>query len=85
MKRAAVLTMISILVFTCASYADVAKQYFPDGKLKSVMRYNKNGRLDGAYKMYWPNGKLKGTGRYKNGKLLGPARQYSMDGALLKK
>ena len=85
MKRSLMLTIILILTFTCLSYADVVKQYFPDGKLKSVMRYNRNGRLNGSYKMYWPNGRLKGTGKYKNGKLAGPARQYSMDGALLGK
>ena len=81
-----ILLLIIVLVFTFASlcFARVEKQYYPNGKIKTVLRYNKADQLNGPYKIYWPNGKLKEQGKYKNGALSGPIKRYKLTGALLK-
>ena len=82
MKKSLALT--AILFFMCSSvcFAKEIKQYFNDGKLKSVASYNNHNQLDGVYKNFWPNGRLKEVGQFKNGVLIW-VKHYSQDGILL--
>ena len=83
MKKFLFLTII--LVFTCSSlsFAKVIKRHYPDGTLQAVVSFDKKGKRNGHYRTYWPNGKLMEQGTYKNGVLVGPIKQYSIDGGLL--
>ena len=83
MKRFWTLAFILILTGTSVSFANTVNEYYPDGTLKDVARYNSKHQLNGRYTMYWPDGHLKQQGRYKNGQLVGPIKKYSQDGELL--
>lgn len=70
------------LVFLLAGTADAkeVKAYYPDGKIKAVMSYNKKNELDGVYRNYWATGQLKEEGVYKNGKRVKVTKRFSIDG-----
>lgn len=68
MRRSLVLAII--LTLTCSSicFANVVKQYYPNGKLYSTQVYYESGIPKGPYKIYWPSGKLKQMTLYQNGR-----------------
>ena len=84
MRRSLALTILFMMACISLSYAEVLKQYFPDGKVYTMRTY-KNGRQDGPYRIYWPNGRLREKGKYKQGYPYGPVRQYSNTGVLIQK
>lgn len=43
------------------------KEYYENGKLKSILKYNEKGKLEGEARNYYETGELKSTGSYKEG------------------
>lgn len=85
MKRPVAVVIVLMLLCPTLCLASVEKKlYFPNGKVRAVLRYNANQMLDGPFKVFWPNGKLRQQGRYKNGILILPVKQYSMTGTPVK-
>ena len=62
-------------------FAEVKKEFYPSGKLKTEQNYI-NEKLDGTGKGYYESGKLEWEENYKNGKLDGIARGYYETGKL---
>jgi hypothetical protein len=57
--------------------------YYPNGKLKSVMNFNKQGRLQGKSTLYWENGQLQSVMNYNaQEKLDGKITHYWENGKL---
>ncbi len=87
--RASISPIISLILFLLAtiiilpsfSSAEVKKEYYPGGKLKSEQNYIKD-KLEGTGKGYYESGKLQWEENYKNGKLEGIARGYYESGKL---
>jgi len=63
------------------SSAEVKKEFYPSGKLKSEQNYI-NGKLEGIGKGYYESGKLQWEEIYKNGELEGIAKGYYESGKL---
>ncbi|HLP11707.1 MAG TPA: hypothetical protein VK177_07200 [Flavobacteriales bacterium] len=53
-------------------------QYYPSGKLKSVIEY-KSGRPSGHFKTYYENGCLEEEGTWKNNRYEGDFKRYAAD------
>jgi antitoxin component YwqK of YwqJK toxin-antitoxin module len=66
MKKAIILIFL-VLLLGCSE--KVKKEYYPNGKLKSEMRY-KHDKLEGMTKGYYESGKLKAEAIFKDDKLL---------------
>ena len=60
-------------------------QYHDDGKKIKMVRYYKNGQLDGLCREWWSNGKLYDEFYYKNGELDGTYVSWYEDGQMAKK
>jgi antitoxin component YwqK of YwqJK toxin-antitoxin module len=67
MKKA-LLVLLIVFLSGCSS-EEVKKEYYPNGKLKTEMRY-KNGKLDGMTKGYYDSGKLKAEAVFKDDKMV---------------
>ncbi len=76
-----VLLLATILILPSFASAEIKKEYYPSGKLKSEVNY-KNGKLEGIFMDYYKHGKLKYEANYKNGKEEGIARGYYKNGKL---
>jgi len=63
------------------SFAEVKKEFYPSGKLKSEQNYI-NDKLEGIGKGYYESGKLQWEENYKNGKIEGIAKGYFESGKL---
>jgi hypothetical protein len=61
------------------------KEYFPNGKLKSVQAVNNAFQPHGIFTEYWENEKVKTKGRFKQGKQIGTWRYYNKKGKLIEK
>ena len=59
--------LLFLLVLAVGCSREVKKEYYPDGKLKSVLNYKK-GKLEGIAKYYYENGNLKERVNYRKGK-----------------
>jgi antitoxin component YwqK of YwqJK toxin-antitoxin module len=68
MKKAFMLMIILIVGYSSLCFARTVSEHYPDGKIKSVQVYYKNGLIEGPYRIYWPNGKLKSKTFYKYGR-----------------
>ncbi len=84
MRRLLALAIIFVFFCSSVSFAKVVKQYYPNKKTRSVIKYNEKKQLDGTYKLFWSNGRLKEKGRYKDGRHVGETKRYSSDGVLEK-
>jgi antitoxin component YwqK of YwqJK toxin-antitoxin module len=80
MTRYLCLFVSFLFLFSTVGFAKTIKRHYPDGTIEAVVSKNKKGIRNGPYKTYWPNGKIKEKGRYKNGKQIGIAKQWDMDG-----
>ena len=69
MNRKRTLVAAILLLFVCAvgCSREVEKEYYPNGKLKSVLNYKK-GQLEGIALYYYENGTLKERVNYRKGK-----------------
>lgn len=82
-----ILAMKELLITICVTlilnplYAQIKKEYYENGKVKSEGNYE-NGVAHGLWKYYHTNGKLKSIGQKKKGKLAGSWRVYTKDGKL---
>ena len=63
------LILLLLIVFLSGCSEEVKQEYYPNGKLKSEMRY-KNGKLEGMTKGYYDSGKLKAEAIFKDDKLV---------------
>jgi hypothetical protein len=87
--KAAAHPSISLVVFLLAiifilpshAFAEVRKEYYPNGKLKFERNYI-NGKQEGITKVYFESGKLEAERNYKNGKLEGLEKEYYESGEL---
>jgi len=61
--------MLFLIIFMLGCSEEVKKEYYPNGKLKSEMRY-KNDKLEGVTKGYYESGKLKAEAIFKDDKLV---------------
>ncbi len=73
-----------VLIFVCltiniSAQSDTVKTYFPNGKLETVVVYNKNIR-QGEATFYWENGNLKEKRNYINDKVEGGVTNYYPNG-----
>ncbi len=75
------LLVVFVLSNPLLSSAEVKKEFYPDGKLKSETYY-KNGKLEGIAKIYDENGQLLDEENYKNGEAEGIRRGYYENGKL---
>ena len=73
------LIAFSSLIFT--SCTSTNKEYYPDGKLKSMAEF-KNGKQNGAYRTYFKNGNLEKEGNFIDGKLQGKFNEYERGGKI---
>lgn len=79
--------MIKILIFSLLSSfalgasAEVVKEYYESGTLKSAFNYQ-NGKREGIGRIYYESGSLKREFTYKNGKLDGIGKVYDEDGTV---
>lgn len=75
----AVIMCFSFLAVGCSR--NVEKEYYPNGKLKSVLNYKK-GQLEGIALYYHENGTLKERVNYRRGKRERTGTTYYESGAL---
>jgi len=76
------LTLLIVLLFAAAGCSrEVKKEYYPDGKLKSVLNYKK-GQLEGIALYYYQNGQLKERVNYRRGKRERTGTTYYESGKL---
>ncbi len=78
MARIKVLLMLLLFLVLSnpvLSSAEVKKEFYPNGKLKSETNY-KNGKLEGVATIYYKNGQLLDEETYKNGEAEGIRRVY---------
>jgi antitoxin component YwqK of YwqJK toxin-antitoxin module len=81
MKKA-VLFLITIL-FINLSYAQKEhKEYYDNGDLKKIGKYDSDGNGTGEWKFYHKNGQLRKIGKYKIGKQTGEWKIYHENGQL---
>ncbi len=81
-RKRAVLTLLIVLLFAAAGCSrEVKKEYYPDGKLKSVLNYKK-GKLEGIALYYYQNGQLKERVNYRKGKRERTGTTYYESGKL---
>lgn len=75
---------IFLLLFTCSAInilaqLDTAKSFFPNGKLETVVVYEKNVR-QGEATFYWENGNIKEKRNYVNDKVFGTVTSFYENG-----
>ena len=78
------LLVVLVLSNPVLSSAEVKKEFYPDGKLKSETNYE-NGKLEGIAKIYYENGQLRGKGNFRNGVKEGLWVIYNEDGSVNEK
>tara|TARA_B100002003_G_C13853808_1_gene418364 strand:+ start:265 stop:666 length:402 start_codon:yes stop_codon:yes gene_type:complete len=76
-----VLLLATILILPSFAFAEVEKEYYPSGELKSEVNVI-NGKLEGLRKVYYENGRLQWEENYKNGKKNGVSREYYNNGEI---
>ena len=79
-----ILLIISILLPSCREKDDAVRSYWPDGTLKSELRYT-DGKLDGQCRWYYDNGKPSMEAVYKMNVLNGEATRWYENGNLEEK
>ena len=75
------LLVVLVLSSPLLSIAEVKKEFYPDGKLKSETNY-KNDKADGIRRVHYENGKLKSELNYKNGNVISK-KEYDEFGKLI--
>ena len=73
--------LATILILPSFASAEVKKEYYPSGKLKSEVNVV-DGKVEGLAKMYYENGNLKAEENYINGKYEGISKTYYESGQL---
>ena len=83
MSRKRTLVAAVLLLFVCGvgCSREVEKEYYPNGKLKSVLNYKK-GQLEGIALYYYENGTLKERVNYRKGKRERTGTTYYESGKL---
>ena len=76
-----VLLLATIITLPLDASAEIRKEYYPSGKLKTVVNYV-NGEKEGIYKEYYESGQLWIEENYKNDKKNGVYSEYSKTGEL---
>lgn len=79
-----ILLIINVLFLSCKEKDDAVVSYWPDGKVKSELRYNE-GKLDGLCKWYYNNGNPSMEATYSNNILNGPSTRWYENGSLEEK
>ncbi len=74
-KTACLMLAVAIMLINSTAYAEVRKQYYPNGQLKSEENYE-DGKLEGIGKAYYESGQLRVEANYKDGKLEGADKEY---------
>jgi antitoxin component YwqK of YwqJK toxin-antitoxin module len=67
MRRSIFLTVLLLFISSGLCFAKVVKEYFPDGRVYYIQKYDANDNIVGPFKRYWPNGRLREKIIYKNG------------------
>ena len=80
----AILLIISILT-SCEKDDKAVVSYWPDGKVKSELRYSEDGQLDGLCRWYYSNGNPSMEAVYKTNTLNGPSTRWYENGNLQEK
>lgn len=79
----AILLIVNIL-FSCKEKDNAVVSYWPDGKVKSELRYT-DGKLDGLCKWYYNNGNPSMEAVYKMNVMDGPSTRWYENGSLEEK
>ena len=69
-------------IVSCDNPVKVKKDYWDNGNLKSVLRYE-NDQLNGLCEWYLLNGKLQMEATYKDNKMNGPLRRWHENGKIM--
>jgi antitoxin component YwqK of YwqJK toxin-antitoxin module len=80
-KKLAVLCLAMLLIAPARGFAEVVKEYWPDGQVKWERNYQ-DGKLDGISKEYGEDGTVLAEENYENGKKNGISKMYYKDGTL---
>jgi antitoxin component YwqK of YwqJK toxin-antitoxin module len=80
MKKIWILVILLVCVVPNVSFAKTEVRHYPDGKIQSVVHFNRKHIKNGSYKVYWTNGRLMEQGVYKNGKIVGIPQRWSIEG-----
>ena len=78
-----VLLLASMVILPSFASAEIRKEYYPSGKLKSEENYI-NGKKEGISKWFYESGKLDAMLNFKNGKREGINKWYNKSGKLHK-
>ena len=83
MNTKRIVAVAALILFVCAvgCSREVEKEYYPNGKLKSVLNYKK-GQLEGIALYYYENGVLKERVNYRKGKRERTGTTYYESGKL---
>ena len=80
-KNLAVLCLAMIVIAPVPGFAEVVKEYWPNGQVKSERTYQ-DGKLEGISKEYGEDGTVLSEENYENGKKNGISKLYYTDGTL---
>ena len=81
MERQVLILTFLISCIACSTKHEEVK-YYPNGKIKSRITLNQEGRKDGTLTEYFEDGLIKSEGEWKEGKLNGYVRTYYSNGKL---
>lgn len=75
---------ILLLPLFCLGQTEIRREYYPSGRLLSIIHYN-DGVRNGPTKYFydWGAWSLKSEVNYKNGKLIGTFKSYNKEGQLI--
>jgi len=80
-KRTLAVVALVFFALSVGCSREVEKEYYPNGKLKSVLNYKK-GQLEGIALYYYENGELKERVNYRKGKRERTGTTYYESGTL---
>ena len=74
-------TILILLFLSCNTEPNIKKEYYPNGQLKFIKRYQ-DGILNGQAQWFYDNGNIEQTVIFKQGEENGNAYYFYTDGAL---
>lgn len=84
MRKAILLLVVVVMAVSSVAYAEVLREYYPNGQLKEETNW-KDGEREGPYKEYYESGELREEVSAKDGKPEGIYKRYYKTGQERKK